>query len=111
MPLETKYLEAYLRDNVEGVNCRKTPIERIEPEGIQTSDGKLHEVDVIILAIGFDAGSGALSRIDIRGRDGRSLKDAVEGRNPHGDGTAGARLSQPVHDRRARSPRPRRCAT
>jgi acetone monooxygenase (methyl acetate-forming) len=74
VPLETKYLEAYLRDNVEGVNCRKTPIVRIEPEGIVTSDGKLHEVDVIILATGFDAGSGALSRIDIRGRDSRSLK-------------------------------------
>ena len=75
VPLETKYLEAYLQDNVEGVNCRKTPIERIVPEGIQTSDGKIHEVDVIVLAVGFDAGSGALSRIDIRGRDGRSLKD------------------------------------
>ena len=57
------------------MNCRKTPIERIVPEGIQTSDGKIHEVDVIVLAVGFDAGSGALSRIDIRGRDGRSLKD------------------------------------
>ena len=75
VPLETKYLEAYLRDNVEAVNCRKTPIERIVPEGIQTSDGKVHEADIIILAVGFDAGSGALSRIDIRGRDGRSLKD------------------------------------
>ena len=57
------------------MNCRKTPIERIVPEGIQTSDGKVHEADIIILAVGFDAGSGALSRIDIRGRDGRSLKD------------------------------------
>ena len=47
--------------------------------GIQTSDGKVHEADVIILAVGFDAGSGALSRIDIRGRDGRSLKDRWKG--------------------------------
>jgi acetone monooxygenase len=75
VPLENKYLEAYLRDNVEGVNCRKTPVERIVPEGIQTSEGKVHEADVIILAVGFDAGSGALSRIDIRGRGGLSLKD------------------------------------
>src|SRR6267154_1701581 len=75
VPLETKYLEVYLQDNVEGVNCRKTPIERIVPEGIQTSDGKVHEADIIVLAVGFDAGSGALSRIDIRGRDGHSLKD------------------------------------
>ncbi|ARR53378.1 cyclohexanone monooxygenase [Rhizorhabdus wittichii DC-6] len=75
VPLETKYLEVYLRDNVEGVNCRQTPIERIVPEGIMTADGTIHEVDVIILALGFDAGSGALSRIDIRGRDNRSLKE------------------------------------
>jgi len=75
VPLETRYLEVYLQDNVEGVNCRRTPIECIVPEGIQTSDGQVHEADVIILAVGFDAGSGALSRIDIRGRGGRSLRE------------------------------------
>lgn len=75
VPLETKYLEVYLQPNVEAVDCRKTPIERVVPEGFQTSDGKVHEVDVIILAVGFDAGSGALSRIDIRGRGKRSLKE------------------------------------
>ncbi|WP_253950392.1 NAD(P)/FAD-dependent oxidoreductase [Methylibium sp. T29] len=75
VPLENGYLEVYLQDNVEPIDCRKTAIERIVPEGIQTSDGTVHEVDVIILAVGFDAGSGALSRIDIRGRGGRSLKD------------------------------------
>lgn len=74
VPLENKYLEVYLRDNVEAISCRETPIERIVPNGIQTSDGKVHEVDVIVLAVGFDAGTGALSRIDIRGRDDRSLK-------------------------------------
>jgi len=75
VPLENKYLEAYLQPNVEAVDCRRAPIERVVPEGIQTADGKVHEVDVIILALGFDAGSGALTRIDIRGRDGRSLKE------------------------------------
>ncbi len=45
------------------------------PEGLQLADGTVHEFDVIILATGFDAGTGALSRIDIRGRDGLSLKD------------------------------------
>jgi acetone monooxygenase len=74
VPLENRYLEVYLQDNVEAVDCRAAPIERIVPEGIRTADGKVHEVDVIILAVGFDAGSGALSRIDIRGRAGRSLK-------------------------------------
>jgi acetone monooxygenase len=74
VPLENGFLEAFLQPNVQTVNCRETPIERIVPEGIQTADGQIHEVDVIILAVGFDAGSGALTRIDIRGRGGRSLK-------------------------------------
>lgn len=75
VPLENKYLEVYLQPNVEAVDCRQTPIERVVPNGIQTADGTVHEVDVIILAVGFDAGSGALTRIDIRGREGRSLKE------------------------------------
>ncbi len=75
VPLENKYLEVYLQPNVEAVDCSTVPIERVVPEGLQTADGKVHEVDVIILALGFDAGSGALTRIDFRGRDGRSLKE------------------------------------
>lgn len=75
VPLENKYLEVYFQSNVETVDCKQSPIERIVPEGIQTADGKVHEVDIIVLAVGFDAGSGALSRIDIRGRDSRSLKE------------------------------------
>lgn len=75
VPLENGYLEVYLRDNVEAVDCRVSPIERIVPEGIQTADGKIHEVDVIVLAVGYDAGTGGLARIDIRGRDGRALKE------------------------------------
>ena len=75
VPLETNYLEVYLRDNVDLVNVRENPIAQIRPEGIELSDGTLHEFDVIILATGFDAGTGALTRIDIRGREGRSLAD------------------------------------
>jgi acetone monooxygenase len=75
VPLESHYLEAYLRPNVEAVCVRGNPIERVVPQGIQTADGTIHELDIIILATGFDAGTGALSRIDIRGRDGRSLKE------------------------------------
>lgn len=75
VPLETKYLEVYRRENVEAVPVRDNPIARVRPEGIELADGTLHELDVIILATGFDAGTGALTRIDIRGRDGRSLKD------------------------------------
>jgi len=75
VPLETNYLEVYLRDNVQLVGVRDNPITRIVGAGIELADGELHELDVIILATGFDAGSGALTRIDIRGRDGRSLRE------------------------------------
>jgi acetone monooxygenase len=75
VPLESHYLEAYLRPNVQAVGVQHNPIARITPQGIELADGTLHVLDVIILATGFDAGTGALTRIDIRGRGGRSLKD------------------------------------
>jgi len=75
VPLESGYLEAYHRPNVELVSVKDNAIARVTPKGIQLADGTEHELDVIILATGFDAGSGALTRIDIRGRGGRSLKD------------------------------------
>lgn len=75
VPLETNYLEVYHRPNVEAVGVRSNPIARIVPEGIVLTDGAVHEVDVIIMATGFDAGTGALTRIDIRGRGNRALRD------------------------------------
>ena len=75
VPLESSYLEAYHRPNVEAVSVKDNPIERVVPEGLQTADGTVHALDIIILATGFDAGTGALTRIDIRGRGGRSLKE------------------------------------
>ncbi|MCE3554114.1 NAD(P)/FAD-dependent oxidoreductase [Pseudonocardia sp. RS11V-5] len=75
VPLETNYLEAYHRENVELVGVRDNPIARIRPDGIELADGTVHELDVIVLATGFDAGTGALTRIDIRGRGGRSLTE------------------------------------
>jgi cation diffusion facilitator CzcD-associated flavoprotein CzcO len=74
VPLETEYYEAYNRDNVLLVDIRETPIERITPKGIKTSD-KEYEFDVIIYATGFDAITGPLTRIDIRGEGGQTLKD------------------------------------
>ena len=75
VPLEMNYLETYLRPNVEAVPVKDNPIERITPDGIRLADGTDYPLDVIILATGFDAGTGALTRIDIRGRGGRSLKE------------------------------------
>ena len=74
LPLETFYYEAYNRDNVELVDITETPIERITPRGIKTSD-KEYEFDIIIYATGFDALTGAFDRIDIRGVGGEKLKD------------------------------------
>ncbi|AZG47273.1 flavin-containing monooxygenase [Gordonia insulae] len=75
VPLETGYLEIYHRDNVEPVAVKNNPIARIVENGLILTDGTLYELDVIVMATGFDAGTGALTRIDIRGRGGRSLKE------------------------------------
>ena len=74
IPLETNYYEAYNRDNVKLVDVRSAPIERITPKGVKTQDGE-YELDVIIYATGFDAVSGPLTRIDIRGEGGQAFKD------------------------------------
>jgi cation diffusion facilitator CzcD-associated flavoprotein CzcO len=74
VPMETNYYEAYNQDNVKLVDLRKTPIERVTPTGIKTSD-KEYELDFIIYATGFDAVTGGYKRIDIRGVDGQALSD------------------------------------
>ncbi|HVV36691.1 MAG TPA: NAD(P)/FAD-dependent oxidoreductase [Acidimicrobiales bacterium] len=72
--IDEGYFATYNRDNVRLVNLRKHPIVEITPTGIQLEDQFL-ELDVIVLATGFDAMTGSLSRIDVRGRDGVSLRD------------------------------------
>jgi len=74
VPLETRYYEVYNQPNVELVDINETPIERITPTGIKTSDAE-YEFDLIIYATGFDAITGSFDRIDIRGIEGRRLKD------------------------------------
>ena len=75
VPLDTGYLETFLRPNVSIVDIKAAPIECIVENGVQTADGKVHELDVLILATGFDASTGALTQIDIRGRSKRLLRD------------------------------------
>ncbi|MGR8950117.1 MAG: flavin-containing monooxygenase [Gammaproteobacteria bacterium] len=75
VPLENNYLEVYLQDNVDAVSVKDNPIECIVPEGIKLADGTVYECDIVIMATGFDAGSGALTRMNIQGRDNRSLTD------------------------------------
>ena len=74
VPLESGYFEVYNQPNVKLVDINETPIERITPTGIKTSDAE-YEFDIIIYATGFDAITGAFDRIDIRGVDGVSLKE------------------------------------
>jgi cyclohexanone monooxygenase len=68
------YYETFNRDNIALVDVRKTPIVEITPTGLKTSDAEF-EFDILVLATGFDAVTGALMSVDIRGRDGIALKD------------------------------------
>ena len=74
VPQETYYYEVYNQANVELISMLDDPIQRITPRGIKTKK-KDFEFDVIIYATGFDAVTGAFDRIDIRGTDGKLLKD------------------------------------
>ena len=78
--IDQGYYEAFNRDNVTLVDLRKGAIRAVTSSGIRT-DQRSYDLDVIVYATGFDAMTGALSRIDIRGRDGLSLGEfwATEG--------------------------------
>ncbi|HUP87513.1 MAG TPA: NAD(P)/FAD-dependent oxidoreductase [Acidimicrobiales bacterium] len=72
--VEIDYFETYNRDNVTLVDLRKGPITEISPTSVRTEQGDF-EVDVLVLATGFDALTGPLTRIAVRGREGRLLAD------------------------------------
>ncbi|VIO70119.1 flavin-containing monooxygenase [Bradyrhizobium ivorense] len=73
VPLETFYYEVYNQDNVDLVDLTETPIERITPEGIRTTEND-YAFDIIIYATGFDAITGSFDAIDFRGSGGARLK-------------------------------------
>jgi cation diffusion facilitator CzcD-associated flavoprotein CzcO len=72
--IDQGYYETFNRDNVTLVDLRAAPIQCVTPSGIRTPHSSF-DLDVIIYATGFDAMTGALSRIDIRGRHGVSLAE------------------------------------
>ena len=74
LPLETGYFETYNRANVELVDAVETPIVRVTPGGLETSD-RSFEFDVIVYATGFDSFTGALDQIDIQGSGGERLRN------------------------------------
>jgi cation diffusion facilitator CzcD-associated flavoprotein CzcO len=81
-PLGHYYYETFNRDNVRLVDVSSTPISRFTPAGIQVGDDE-YEADIVIFATGFDAVTGTLAQIDIRGRDGLALNTKWE----HGPNT------------------------
>ena len=88
--IDSGYYETFNLPNVTLVDVSRTPIEEITPTGLRTG-GREYALDCIVFATGFDAMTGTLLRIDIRGRDGRSLQDKWQAgpRNYLGLGVAG----------------------
>jgi cyclohexanone monooxygenase len=73
-PIDTGYFETFNRDNVSLVDIRASPIEQITMNGIRTSDAE-YELDAIVFATGFDAMTGSLFKLGIRGKGGVTLKE------------------------------------
>ncbi|TDR90205.1 flavin-containing monooxygenase [Enterovirga rhinocerotis] len=76
--LDTGYYETYNRPNVSLVDVRAAPIVEITPKGVRTTERE-YELDAIAFATGFDAMTGALREIDIRGADGERLAEKWAG--------------------------------
>ncbi|MFI2478567.1 flavin-containing monooxygenase [Nocardia xishanensis] len=76
--LEQNYFDVFNQDNVRLVDLREAPIQRATAKGLRTADGEEHELDVLVLATGFDAITGGLTAIDIRGTGGSLLREKWE---------------------------------
>jgi cation diffusion facilitator CzcD-associated flavoprotein CzcO len=72
--LEQNFFDIFNQPNVSLVDLRKTPIESVTRSGIRTAAGE-HDLDVLVLATGFDAITGGLTSIDIRGTQGETLRE------------------------------------
>ena len=70
--VDTDYFATFNRSNVTLVDIRSNPIEEILPSAVRAG-GKDYEVDALVLATGFDAMTGSVAKIDIRGRNGQTL--------------------------------------
>jgi cyclohexanone monooxygenase len=72
--VDTDYYATFNRPHVTLVDIKAHPIEQILPHAVRTG-GKDYEVDALVLATGFDAMTGSVAKIDIRGRSGQTLND------------------------------------
>lgn len=73
----TNYYQTFNREHVKLVDAREAPIQEITSTGVST-DSENYEVDSIVFATGFDAMTGSFMKMDIRGREGKSLRDHWE---------------------------------
>lgn len=76
-PIDTDYFETYNRSNVTLVDVKAAPIQAITAAGVRTAEAE-YPLDIIVFATGFDAMTGPMLRMDIRGRDGLALAKAWE---------------------------------
>jgi cyclohexanone monooxygenase len=74
-PMGTHYYETFNRDNVKLVSVKDNPITTIVENGVQLADGTVVEADVIVFALGFDAMTGSLAQMNIRGSNGKTLQE------------------------------------
>ena len=74
-PIDTNYFETFNRANVALVDVKSDPIEAITPTGLTTKSGKPYPLDILVFATGFDALTGPLHRLNIRGRNSVKLSD------------------------------------
>jgi cation diffusion facilitator CzcD-associated flavoprotein CzcO len=72
--LDTNYFETYNRDNVTLVDVKNAPIEEVTAKGVKTTEAE-YELDILIFATGFDGMTGPLLKMDIRGKEGVSLRE------------------------------------
>ena len=72
--VDSDYFETYNRDNVDLVDISSAPIDRITPEGL-VANSQHYTFDSIVFATGFDAMTGTLFNVDIRGTDSVALKE------------------------------------
>jgi len=73
-PLEQWYYEVFNHEKATLVDIKKNPIAEILPQGVRRSED-IYDMDLLILATGFDAGTGGFTQIDLRGTSGRTLKE------------------------------------
>jgi cyclohexanone monooxygenase len=73
--VEDGYFEIYNQANVTLVDVRGDPIRRLVPSGLETESGRRYELDMIVLATGFDSGTGGMLQIAVTGRDGTTLAE------------------------------------